>query len=78
MAGSADHPDRGPQTRHALTFNPDHLVGAGHTHCDHFLHVFRTHPVQGCKKALFPSLGGKKIPHKAYHFPPGVLPQSRE
>ena len=30
MAGSADHPDRGHQTRHALTFNPDHLVGAGH------------------------------------------------
>ena len=30
MAGSADHPDRGRQTRHALTFNPDHLVGAGH------------------------------------------------
>ena len=29
MAGSADHPDRGYQTRHALTFNPDHLVGAG-------------------------------------------------
>ena len=29
MAGSADHPDRGHQTRHALTFNPDHLVGAG-------------------------------------------------
>ena len=30
MAGSADHPDRGHQTRHALTFNPDHPMGAGH------------------------------------------------
>ena len=29
MAGSAGHPDRGPKARHALTFNPDHPMGAG-------------------------------------------------
>ena len=30
MAGSADNPDHGPEAGHVLTFNPDHLMGAGH------------------------------------------------
>ncbi len=29
-ASSAGHPGRGAPTRHALTFNPDHLMGASH------------------------------------------------
>jgi hypothetical protein len=29
-AGFTDHPGRGPEAGHALTFTPDHPVGAGH------------------------------------------------
>ncbi|HLL41383.1 MAG TPA: hypothetical protein VK357_17220, partial [Rubrobacteraceae bacterium] len=31
-ASLAGHPGRGLQAGHALTFTPDHLVGAGHRH----------------------------------------------
>ena len=30
MAGPAGHPGRGPKAAHALTFDPDHPMGAGH------------------------------------------------
>src|SRR3954454_17103674 len=33
-AGLTSHPGRGPTTSHALTFTPDHPVGAGHLTSD--------------------------------------------
>jgi hypothetical protein len=38
MAGYAGHPGCGPKAGHALTFNLDHLMGAGqmsYVHIDH-------------------------------------------
>ena len=46
-ASFAGHPSRSTTARHALTFNPDHLMGAGH--CCPTLHFYYFH-----RPPLFP------------------------